>query len=329
MPKSSVPQNGDNPPISISETCSISQNSPPKDCDDNGNKTDFNVEKLTNPVGQMLAEREENRWSKRLQDQLLKKDSQCQKPAEGNHLSSNSFSALGSSEIIDRSRNMGVKMDETNFSAINLLCELENVKIMLKTKQNTTIPLVTDDLENSVPNLELDQMSISSEANPVQDEQVDWDDFILVTPKRCRKPPKKFTFSGTKKAKKSNKENPCSTSAKGVVCQGIPASTYPRQQKKKKRENMKGLFWNCRGIKRKGVSSFLRELILSHNFHVIGLQETMQPMIEDKSLRLLDPDQKYLWKWISSNGRSGGILSGINLEFYDVGVSMKANISCN
>ena len=82
---------------------------------------------------------------------------------------------------------------------------------------------------------------------------------------------------------------------------------------------MKGLFWNCMGIKRKGVSSFLRELILSHNFHVIGLQETMQPMIEDKSLRLLDPDQKYLWKWISSNGRSGGILSGINLEFYDVG----------
>ena len=57
MPESSVPQNGDNPPISISETCSISQNSPPKDCDDNGNKTDFNVENLTIPVEQMLAER--------------------------------------------------------------------------------------------------------------------------------------------------------------------------------------------------------------------------------------------------------------------------------
>jgi hypothetical protein len=45
---------------------------------------------------------------------------------------------------------------------------------------------------------------------------------------------------------------------------------------------MKGLIWDCRGIKKKGVSSFLRNLILEHKFHFVGLQETMQQCIEDK-----------------------------------------------
>jgi len=82
---------------------------------------------------------------------------------------------------------------------------------------------------------------------------------------------------------------------------------------------MKGLIWNCRGIKKIGVSSFLRNLILEHKFHFIGIQETLQQDIGDHILRQIDPHQSYLWKWIPSYGRSGGILSGINLEFFDVG----------
>ena len=82
---------------------------------------------------------------------------------------------------------------------------------------------------------------------------------------------------------------------------------------------MKGLIWNCRGIIKKGVSSFLRNLILEHKFHFIGLQETMQPRFEDMILRKIDPNQTYLWKWIPSSGRSGGLLSGINIDLYDVG----------
>lgn len=50
--------------------------------------------------------------------------------------------------------------------------------------------------------------------------------------------------------------------------------------------------WNCRGIK-KGVSS-LKNLILEHKFHFVGLQETMQQDIEDKTLRLIDPNQMFL-----------------------------------
>ena len=82
---------------------------------------------------------------------------------------------------------------------------------------------------------------------------------------------------------------------------------------------MKGLIWNCRGIKKSGVSAFLRDLISKYDFHFIGLQETMQSNIDDRTLRLIDPAGLYLWKWIPSKGKSGGILSGINTNIYDVG----------
>jgi exonuclease III len=68
---------------------------------------------------------------------------------------------------------------------------------------------------------------------------------------------------------------------------------------------MRGIIWNCRGIK-KGVTSFLRNLILENNFHFIGLQETMQEDISDNILRQIDTNKKYLWKWVPSRGRSGG-----------------------
>ena len=82
---------------------------------------------------------------------------------------------------------------------------------------------------------------------------------------------------------------------------------------------MKGLIWNCRGIKKKSVSSFLKNLISEHNFHFIGIQETMVENIDDITLKGFDPNSNYLWKWIPSRGKSGGLLSGINTEFLDVG----------
>ena len=41
--------------------------------------------------------------------------------------------------------------------------------------------------------------------------------------------------------------------------------------------------------------------------------------IEEKTLRKIDPRVSYLWKWIPSRGRSGGILNGVNLDLMDVG----------
>ena len=45
----------------------------------------------------------------------------------------------------------------------------------------------------------------------------------------------------------------------------------------------------------------------------------MQADVEDSLLRRFDPHQNYLWKWLPSRGRSGGLLCGIDINLYDVG----------
>lgn len=51
----------------------------------------------------------------------------------------------------------------------------------------------------------------------------------------------------------------------------------------------------------------------------MGLQETMIQDCEDKLLRKFDPNKDYIWTWIPSRGKLGGILVGVKLELYDVG----------
>lgn len=82
---------------------------------------------------------------------------------------------------------------------------------------------------------------------------------------------------------------------------------------------MKGLIWNCRGIRKTGVSSFLRDLIQEHHFHFICIQETMIPDCDDKLLDKLDLHKQYLWKFLPSKGKSGGILCGAHTDFLEVG----------
>lgn len=80
-----------------------------------------------------------------------------------------------------------------------------------------------------------------------------------------------------------------------------------------------GLIWNCRGLKKKEIPTFLKNLILDKKFHFIGLQETMIPECNDSLLRKFDMNQEYLWMWNSSRGKSGGILVGIQIQRFDVG----------
>jgi hypothetical protein len=83
--------------------------------------------------------------------------------------------------------------------------------------------------------------------------------------------------------------------------------------------NIQGLIWNCRGLRKKGVSTFLKDLIYQYRFHFIGLQETMVQDCEQKLLKKFDCFDDYLWLYNSSNGKSGGILVGVRIELYDVG----------
>ncbi|PWZ38285.1 hypothetical protein Zm00014a_041421 [Zea mays] len=80
-----------------------------------------------------------------------------------------------------------------------------------------------------------------------------------------------------------------------------------------------GLLWNCRGIRKKGVAPFIRNLIGLHKFKFIGLQETMVVEGDDSITKKLDPSNDYLWLWSPSNGKSGGILVGSRIDDLDVG----------
>lgn len=83
--------------------------------------------------------------------------------------------------------------------------------------------------------------------------------------------------------------------------------------------NILGLVWNCRGLKKKGVATYLKDLIGQNYFHFIGLQETMIKECDEKILKRFDPNKDFLWLYNSSKGKSGGILVGVRVEFYDVG----------
>lgn len=69
---------------------------------------------------------------------------------------------------------------------------------------------------------------------------------------------------------------------------------------------MIGLFWNCRGIRKKGLGSFIKNLMKEHNFDFACFQETILQVFSDSVLRKIDPDLEYLWDWIPAKGKSGG-----------------------
>jgi hypothetical protein len=48
-------------------------------------------------------------------------------------------------------------------------------------------------------------------------------------------------------------------------------------------------------------------------------------IFSDNCLRLIDPSREYLWDWIPAVGKSGGVLSGIKSERFDVGSREQGN----
>jgi len=67
----------------------------------------------------------------------------------------------------------------------------------------------------------------------VEEETSDWEDFVLVTPKRTRKVNRKFLFSvSSKKTNDSGKENPCSKP--GALHRGIPGGIQKDHNRKNK-----------------------------------------------------------------------------------------------
>src|SRR4051812_26671941 len=77
---------------------------------------------------------------------------------------------------------------------------------------------------------------------------------------------------------------------------------------------MKGIFWNCRGAGKSGMTSCLYHLINDHSLDFLGIQETMKKKFLPKYFRRVDPFDRFHWEWIPARGRSGGILCGVNKD---------------
>lgn len=77
---------------------------------------------------------------------------------------------------------------------------------------------------------------------------------------------------------------------------------------------MVGLFWNCRGVCKKGLNTCLKELIGDYKVDFVCIQETMRKKFDDKFFRSLDGQENFQWAWIPSRGKSRGMLSGIRKE---------------
>jgi hypothetical protein len=80
-----------------------------------------------------------------------------------------------------------------------------------------------------------------------------------------------------------------------------------------------------RGLRKRGFAPYVRELIKDKSLDFVCFQETILQDFSDNCLRLIDPSREYLWDWIPAVGKSGGVLSGIKSERFDVGSREQGN----
>lgn len=87
-----------------------------------------------------------------------------------------------------------------------------------------------------------------------------------------------------------------------------------RKGKYKKKNIMKGLFWNIRGMGGVEKIGHLQDLIREHKFDFVGILETIKHDFSAEMLQKLSVGRGMVWKWMPATGRSGGILVGIDSE---------------
>jgi exonuclease III len=82
---------------------------------------------------------------------------------------------------------------------------------------------------------------------------------------------------------------------------------------------IRSLFWNIRGMSKKGSGPYVRDLLQDKKYDFVCVQETILKQFDEKCLRRFDPNRNFLWDWIPAVGKSGGVLSGFSVYRFDVG----------
>jgi hypothetical protein len=171
---------------------------------DNSQNACDNLMKLVNPTDMMKQNRVVQRRSERLKEDILltiedKVNMMTKKwNIEGNpQTSSNSFSVLDDKVIVIRVNKMGAHVNPNAFDTINMLRDLEAARTALNEKAK--VNLQQDQAQTQNVNDVEDDISENNLICFIQEEESDFDDFILVIPKRKRKYVKRLSISVPRK----------------------------------------------------------------------------------------------------------------------------------
>ena len=91
---------------------------------------------------------------------------------------------------------------------------------------------------------------------------------------------------------------------------------------------MKGVFWNSNGFRDPKKFRFISDLSKELNLSFIAISETVCKSFTEPSLRNLCGGKSFLWHYKQPEGRSGGLLLGVDLNVYGIGAIEEGDFFC-
>jgi hypothetical protein len=71
-------------------------------------------------------------------------------------------------------------------------------------------------------------------------------------------------------------------------------------------------------VSKKWLATKVKDLYIKYKADFIGLQKTMRKKYINKFFILIDPHKNFVWHWLPSTRKSGGILCGIKKAKIDI-----------
>ena len=81
---------------------------------------------------------------------------------------------------------------------------------------------------------------------------------------------------------------------------------------------MYGFIWNAKGVGEPEKGFFIHDMIVKFDAEFADIQETKRSSFTDDWLRSVTGRFPFSWICVPAKGHSGGILLGVNCDFYDV-----------
>jgi exonuclease III len=81
---------------------------------------------------------------------------------------------------------------------------------------------------------------------------------------------------------------------------------------------MRILFWNIRGLGKSRKRNLVKDHIMLEDMDLVAIQETIKQSFEDKELKEMSGNKEFSWFWSPAKGHSSGLITGVNLEGYEV-----------